>query len=101
MFFLPQPKKWVKEFKKAGCDLYCFHFEAAFSSAAESPEATAAATTTPTELIRYIHDQGMLAGIALKPQTPVDVLWDILEAQDAEERPDVRVGAAEDQEDFR
>ena len=32
----------------------------------------------------------MLAGIALKPETPVDVLWDILENENAEERPDVR-----------
>ena len=31
----------------------------------------------------------MLAGIAIKPDTPVDVLWDILEATDQEERPDV------------
>ena len=39
---IAEPKKWVREFKKAGCDLYCFHYEAAFSSAAESPEASAA-----------------------------------------------------------
>jgi hypothetical protein len=84
-----QPKKWVKDFKEAGCDLYCFHYEAAFSSAAERPEATTTETTTPRELIRYIHDQGLLAGIAIKPMTPVDVLWDILEAADEQERPDV------------
>jgi hypothetical protein len=32
----------------------------------------------------------MLAGIALKPATPVDVLWDILESPHEKERPDVR-----------
>ena len=84
-----QPKKWVKEFKSAGCDLYCFHYEAAFSSAAESPAATSELRTSPTELIRYIHDNGLLAGIALKPATPVDVLWDILASPHEKERPDV------------
>lgn len=31
----------------------------------------------------------MQAGIAIKPKTPVDVLWDILDNPVAEERPDV------------
>jgi hypothetical protein len=31
----------------------------------------------------------MLAGIAIKPDTKVDVLWDILETQEDKERPDV------------
>ncbi|EGZ76524.1 ribulose-phosphate 3-epimerase [Neurospora tetrasperma FGSC 2509] len=84
-----EPKKWVKEFKKAGCDLYCFHYEAAFSTAAESPEAKSDKKTSPKELIKYIHDQGMLAGIALKPATSVDVLWEILESEDPKERPDM------------
>lgn len=33
----------------------------------------------------------MLAGIALKPETSVDVLWDILENPEKEEFPDVRI----------
>jgi len=87
---IAEPKKWVKEFQKAGCDLYCFHYEAAInSSAAESPEATSELKTSPKELIRYIHDCGMLAGIAIKPDTKVDVLWDILETTQDEERPDM------------
>lgn len=87
---IAEPKKWVKEFKKAGCDLYCFHYEAAIdSSAAESPEEKTDARTSPRELIRYIHQQGMLAGIAIKPATPVDVLWELLENAQEEERPDV------------
>ncbi|PHH89056.1 hypothetical protein CDD83_6712 [Cordyceps sp. RAO-2017] len=76
-------------FKEAGCDLYCFHYEAAFSSAAESPEQSAEGTTSPRELIRYIHRTGMLAGIAIRPDTSVDVLWDILEADDPLDKPDM------------
>ncbi|KAK7907885.1 ribulose-phosphate 3-epimerase [Apiospora marii] len=86
---IAEPKKWVKEFQKAGCDLYCFHYEAAFSSAAESPEGHSDAKTSPKELIRYIHDCGLLAGIALKPATGVDVLNEILESPDEKERPDM------------
>ncbi|KAJ0318155.1 hypothetical protein Brms1b_004540 [Colletotrichum noveboracense] len=83
------PKKWVKEFKDAGCDLYCFHYEAAFSSNAERPEDKSDETTNPMALIRYIHEQGLHAGIAIKPATPVDVLWDILESEDPLERPEM------------
>ena len=32
----------------------------------------------------------MLAGVAIKPETSVDVLWDILENPEKEEVPDVR-----------
>lgn len=84
-----KPKKWVKEFKNAGCDLYCFHYEAAFSSDAESPEAKSADTTNPRDLVRYIHDQGLLAGVAIKPATGPEVLYELLDSADARDRPDV------------
>jgi len=32
----------------------------------------------------------MQAGIAIKPATPVDVLWDILENPEEKAKPDVR-----------
>lgn len=87
---IAEPKRWVRDFKKAGCDLYCFHYEAAISStAADSPTATSDSKTSPQELIRFIHSQGMLAGIAIKPSTPVGVLWDILASANREEVPDV------------
>ena len=87
---ISEPKKWVKDFQKAGCDLYCFHYEAAMeSTAATSPEESSKEKTSPKEMIRYIHECGMAAGIALKPETGVDVLWEILESPDARERPDV------------
>lgn len=59
------------------------------STAAENPADLSKAKTNPKELIRYIHDHGMLAGIAIKPDTPVDVLWDILENSEKREVPDV------------
>jgi ribulose-phosphate 3-epimerase len=34
----------------------------------------------------------MLAGIAIKPETSVDILWDILENPQQIERPDVSSG---------
>ncbi|OJJ97764.1 hypothetical protein ASPACDRAFT_62730 [Aspergillus aculeatus ATCC 16872] len=88
---IAEPHKWVKEFQKAGCDLYCFHYEAAVSSVAatEPADKTTTRHTSPKELIRYIHEQGMQAGIAIKPDTPVDVLWEILETEDAKEKPDM------------
>ena len=40
-------------------------------------------------MIKYVHENRMLAGIAIKPETPVDVLWEILENPEKEEVPDV------------
>jgi ribulose-phosphate 3-epimerase len=72
--------------------LYCFHYEAAIdSTAAESPEATSDKKTSPKELIKYIHSLGIRAGIAIKPKTPVDVLYDILDNSDKDAVPDVRL----------
>lgn len=87
---IAEPKRWVRDFKKAGCDLYCFHYEAAVSStAADSPSAKSDQKTSPKELIRFIHGEGMQAGIAIKPSTPVDVLWEMLDSPNKEEVPDV------------
>ena len=72
--------------------MYCFHYEAAIdSTAAESPEATSDKKTSPKELIKYIHSLGIRAGVAIKPKTPVDVLYDILDNSDKDAVPDVRL----------
>jgi ribulose-phosphate 3-epimerase len=85
-----EPMRWVGNFADAGCDLYCFHWEAGFSTSAQNPEERTEGKTTPRELVRVIHGRGMQAGIALKPFTNVDVLWDILDpANPAEEIPDM------------
>ncbi|KAF3933941.1 hypothetical protein ABW19_dt0206712 [Dactylella cylindrospora] len=59
-----KPEQWISDFAKAGGDLYCFHYEA---------------TSNPRECIKLVHDSGMKAGIAIKPDTPVDVLYPILD----------------------
>jgi ribulose-phosphate 3-epimerase len=86
--------KWVRDFKEAGCDLYCFHYEAAINSVAARDPTDKETTrkTNPKEMITYIHEMGMKAGIAIKPETSVDVLWKILETENDVERPDVSSG---------
>jgi ribulose-phosphate 3-epimerase len=88
---ISEPHRWASTFAKAGADMYCFHYEAAVDSvAARSPEdRETTEKTSPRKLIRYVHELGMQAGIAVKPGTSVDVLWEILENEEAEERPDV------------
>ncbi len=58
-------------------------------AAAEPTDKTTTRPTSPRELIRHVHDLGMQAGIAIKPDTSVDVLWEILENPEEKERPDV------------
>lgn len=53
------PEKWVKEMADAGASQYTFHLEA---------------TQTPEECIRKIKENGMLVGIGIKPNTPVEQL---------------------------
>ena len=76
--------------------MYCFHYEAAIDSTdADSPEATSDKKTSPKELIKYIHSLGIRAGIAIKPKTSVDVLYDILDNSDKDAVPDVRLSLSD------
>lgn len=83
--------RWASEFAKAGADLYCFHYEAATTSvAAKTPEdKDTKEACTPKMLIKYIHELGMKAGVAIKPATKADVLYDILDNSNKDEVPDV------------
>ncbi len=60
------PGQWVEDFAKAGCELYCFHYEAVNKGAHAA-------------LIKRIHELGMKAGVAIKPKTDVAVLYPLVE----------------------
>lgn len=57
------PDKYISEFKKAGADILTVHYEAC---------------THLHRTVQQIKAEGMKAGVALNPHTPVDVLEDIL-----------------------
>lgn len=58
-----QPERYIKDFKEAGVDILTVHYEAC---------------THLHRTIQAIKDEGMQAGIALNPHTPVDLLEDII-----------------------
>jgi ribulose-phosphate 3-epimerase len=62
-----QPERYIKDFKNAGADILTVHFEAC---------------NHLHRTIQEIHSEGMLAGIALNPHTPVSSLKDIIEDVD-------------------
>ncbi|KAI8983961.1 ribulose-phosphate 3-epimerase [Mycotypha africana] len=53
------PAQWVDDIAKAGGQMYTFHIEA---------------TQDPLGLIKQIHEAGMKAGVAIKPNTPIDAV---------------------------
>lgn len=59
-----EPEKWVPEIAKAGGDQYTFHYEA---------------TKDPEALVKLIKDHGMKPACAIKPGTPVDVVYPLAE----------------------
>jgi ribulose-phosphate 3-epimerase len=61
------PEKYVSDFKKAGADILTVHYEA---------------STHLHRTVQQIKAEGMKAGVALNPHTPVDVLEDILDEID-------------------
>ncbi len=62
-----KPERYIKDFKNAGADILTVHFEAC---------------THLHRTIQEIHAEGMLAGVALNPHTPVSGLKDIIQDVD-------------------
>ena len=62
-----QPERYIKDFKNAGADILTVHLEACIHL---------------HRTIQEIHSEGMLAGIALNPHTPVSSLKDIIQDVD-------------------
>ncbi|RIA95324.1 ribulose-phosphate 3-epimerase [Glomus cerebriforme] len=62
-----KPEKWVDDFAKAGASLYCFHIEA---------------TNEPEALIEQIKKAGMKVGVAVKPKTPIETVYPLVDRID-------------------
>jgi ribulose-phosphate 3-epimerase len=58
-----EPDRYIKSFKEAGADVLTVHYEAC---------------THLHRTVQSIRQEGMKAGVALNPHTPVDLLRDIL-----------------------
>ena len=60
---IQNPDQYIGEFKKAGADILTVHYEAC---------------THLHRTVQAIKSEGMKAGVALNPHTPVDLLQDII-----------------------
>ncbi|CAG8674404.1 11046_t:CDS:2, partial [Acaulospora morrowiae] len=58
---------WIDDFAKAGASLYTFHIEA---------------TEEPLVIIDKIRKAGMKVGIAVKPKTPIDLIYPLADKID-------------------
>lgn len=56
------PEKWVADFANSGADQFTFHYES---------------TNEPLKLVKKIKEFGIRAACAIKPGTPVDVLFEL------------------------
>ena len=61
------PERYIAEFAKQGADIITFHYEA---------------TDDPAAVLDEIHEAGVKAGISIKPGTPVEVLFPLLDKVD-------------------
>jgi ribulose-phosphate 3-epimerase len=59
-----QPERYIKDFKEVGADILTVHYEAC---------------THLHRTLQAIKDEGMKAGVALNPHTPINVLEDIIQ----------------------
>ncbi|HEY1868076.1 MAG TPA: ribulose-phosphate 3-epimerase [Candidatus Cybelea sp.] len=59
-----EPERYVDDFREAGCDRITFHIEA---------------TPHAQRLLTHVRDIGAKAGLAICPQTPVEMLQDVIE----------------------
>lgn len=61
------PIRYIDDFLRAGADLITVHYESC---------------EKPLEAVRYIKSKGVRAAVAIKPNTPVDVLYPMLDEID-------------------
>ena len=60
---ITDPIRYIDDFVKAGADIITIHYESC---------------DAPIDVVRYIKSKGVRAAVAIKPQTPADVLYDML-----------------------
>ncbi|KAF8820248.1 ribulose-phosphate 3 epimerase family protein [Cardiosporidium cionae] len=63
------PDQWIKSFASAGSSQYTFHFEAVENDSAQA-----------IHLANEIIGAGMRAGLAIKPKTPIESVFDALDS---------------------
>lgn len=64
---ITEPQRYVDDFIKAGADIVTIHYESC---------------ENPHDVIRYIRSKGVKAAISIKPATPPDVLYPMLDDLD-------------------
>ena len=67
---ISEPKRYAKRFLDAGAEILTFHYEALNSD------------KEVEEVIDIIHKENKLAGLSIKPNTPVDVVYKFLDKLD-------------------
>ncbi|KAI8473494.1 MAG: Ribulose-phosphate 3-epimerase-like protein [Monoraphidium minutum] len=72
-----RPADWVQDFAKAGANMFTFHLEAVADVAGLAADSAHPAVV---ELAQAVRAAGMQAGIALKPATPVELVFPYVEA---------------------
>jgi ribulose-phosphate 3-epimerase len=65
---ITDPRDYIKAFVEAGAQLITFHYEAAGDDS--------------LNLLKYIHRQGIQAGISIKPRTPVEKIEPLIHLTD-------------------
>ena len=65
---IENPKKYIPDFISAGADIITFHIEASNSPSGDTTE----------ECVRMIKEAGVLAGVSIKPKTPVSAIEKII-----------------------
>lgn len=70
------PQQWIKDFAKAGADMFTFHLEAIVD-----PQQLSSSQAHPAvvEAAQQVRAAGMQAGVALKPDTPAELLLPYLQ----------------------
>ena len=62
-----EPGRYMDKWKACGADIVTFHIEAVMD---------------PVQMVRSIHENGMRAGVAIKPATPVSAIEEIINEVD-------------------